>query len=205
MSLFKVNPAAQTQATQPAQTVMPQAPAQAFRQPAPAPVAPQGGTFSGIDDVFDQRRAYVEHPGLLLLKVVKLARGLYPAGHKRAGQTFFCADFEVIQSDLPQHQPGSPVAWMSTKNPQFPKFFLIETKSFIASLFGVDQSLINESTMEDAISEGNPAAGKLVYMRTKPNTKANKQGVVAINPNTQTFYMNSEFLPYQQDQSSSAA
>jgi hypothetical protein len=187
---------AQTQRTQTAQPNLQPVP----QQPQPRPSYDQqqprrevsADIYDGIEKNPDTTRTYIDQVGEYVLEVIKLQDGYKPKGTKNAGKPFFGADFKIVSSTAPGFSPGEEGSWMSTEN-DYPEYHLKSINNLLSSILKVDSSQINKSTVKDAASENNPAAGYLVRLKVFLDPKG------GTHPETGKPYTRKKFSPYFDD------
>ena len=133
------------------------------------------GAFDGLNDAktFDQGN-YLG-PGNYLLKVTKcLLKDSFASG------TCFVTEFEVLESDNPEHKPGSSGSWVQKMTPK--DISLPAIKSFIYAVAGADtpdeRAAIPCQEVADAAVEKGALNGSLVRAEViKKTTVKNKKEI----------------------------
>lgn len=113
--------------------------------------------FSGVESVQLNNRAPYITPGLYLLRCK-----LNKQGTSRKKIPFFVAEFEVLESNNPDHPAGSSVNWMIQFPPLDPdkcRMALGNVKSYASALMDTPTSEVTEEGLEDLTSAANPAEG----------------------------------------------
>jgi hypothetical protein len=118
----------------------------------------------GYNDPFEQiansevteRSVYFEegvYP-VLYLDVMKMV-------NSRKGDTFFVAEFDILESNVSSRPSGSRATWMANfRHDATPG----NVKDFIAKLNGVEPEEVTAESVKMACSETNPCSGKLIRL-----------------------------------------
>lgn len=169
----------QVAAATPAGMTPPAAPAAA--PPAPPPVAapPPGGgrsPYEGIDqvEVFEGNRRAYEHVGVFTGEIVEIRDGTTTRAPIRH---YFATTLMVETSTNDGLQPGGLVDWFTMPSPQFPQYFAINIKKFLAAALGCEAAQVTMQVVEHVRGEQQPLRGRKIKWETYIDPKSQKARV----------------------------
>jgi len=81
----------------------------------------------------------------------------------RDGGDLFVADFDIVESKVPERPAGTAMTWMTKKN-RIPEYFLAEVKAFIAAVGNVPANEVDAASVKYICSQDNPARGRQVRL-----------------------------------------
>lgn len=121
--------------------------------------------FSGIEKATVMQGGVYPVPGAYTLKINQVKEG--KTRHK---EDFFCAEFEVIESDAADRPVGTPMSWIVMYKHDSA---LNNIKSFFAAAAQLPAETITEEVSLKFIGEKQPLAGRVVKaIATNVKTKS---------------------------------
>jgi hypothetical protein len=81
---------------------------------------------------------------------------------------FFVVDFDVIESNNPELEPGCSATWMAKLTGKFPALALADVKAFIMAATGAAEQDVGETEVMDAIDgDGSALSGQVVRVQVE--------------------------------------
>lgn len=130
------------------------------------------GIFSGANEaaLLNKRPPRLsDYLGTHLVKVTSLKTGM---GQGKSRAPYFAAELEIVKSENPSAKGKVSLAFV--KNAAWPEYFFSDIKRLIGAIANKDPSAIGEKHMDAAVSDAQPAAGKLLGVRVTTRTKDGK-------------------------------
>lgn len=124
-----------------------------------APKAPQKSNdpFSRIEDSEGRTGGIYPLPGVypvLYVDTLKMIRS-------RKGEDVFVAEFDILQSDLPERRAGTRMSWaVNFRHDASPG----NVKAFLAALMNVPQAEVDGKSAQYACGDKNPCHGRLIRL-----------------------------------------
>lgn len=127
---------------------------------------PKNDPFSRIEDSEGRTGGIYPMPGIyqvLYVDVVKMIRS-------RKGEDVFIAEFDILQSDVPERKAGTRMSWaVNFRHDASPG----NVKAFLAAVMNSEQSEVDGKSAQLACSDKNPCHGRLVRLEAvQTKTKA---------------------------------
>jgi hypothetical protein len=113
--------------------------------------------FDRVEDSEGRTGGIYPQPGIyqvLYVDVIKMIRS-------RKGEDVFIAEFDILQSDVPERKAGTRMSWaVNFRHDASPG----NVKAFLAAVMNVQQTEVDAKGAQYACSEKNPCHGRLVRL-----------------------------------------